>query len=184
MLSPAKLVTTGAIVFAIGGAMYIAQPLEQEGRALGAVTDEESMRPALVTGFLSWPDDAQVEGYEETMQDGFRREHWVDTSNTAEMSDPRFSGALTIEMTGERFDDLGTDIGWAAVRIENDAGFWEGTSVSTSDRTAETREVAYYALVGGGAYEGLSAVVFQTEAPDDEWLWSGIIFPGDLPPDR
>ncbi len=36
----------------------------------------------------------------------------------------------------------------------------------------------------GRAYEGLSAVVFQTEAPDDEWLWSGIIFPGDMSPDR
>ena len=146
--------------------------------------DVESMRPALVTGFLSWPEDSQVEGYEETMQDGIRREHWVDTSNTAEMSDPRLSGALTIDATGERFDDLGTDLGWATVRIENDGGFWEGTSVNTSDLDAETREVAYYELVGGGAYEGLSAVVFQTEAPDDAWLWSGIIFPGDLPPDR
>ncbi len=45
--------------------------------------DDESMRPALVTGFLSWPEDSvpvdQLEGYEETTQDGIRREQWVDT---------------------------------------------------------------------------------------------------------
>jgi hypothetical protein len=163
------------------------EPYVAEGlTAQGAATDGESMRPALVTGSLSSPDDrlSEVEGYARTTQDDIVRDHWVDSSNTAELSDPRLSGALTIDLTRERFDEVGTDLGWATVRLENDAGFWEGTSVDTSDPTTQGREVAYYELVGGGAYEGLSAVVFQTETTGDEWLWSGIIFPGDLPPNR
>ena len=158
------------------------------GSAVGvAAQDEaavdESMGPALVSGVLS-SDGSQVEGETRTTQNGIVRDQWVETTNT-EMNDPRLSGVLTIDLTRERFDTVGTDLGWATVRIENDAGFWDGTSVDTSDRTTRSgEEVAYYELVGGGAYEGLSAVLFQTEPPSGDWLLSGIIFPGDLPPDR
>jgi hypothetical protein len=146
--------------------------------------DDESMRPALVSGFLSSPGRSQVEGEARTTQNGIVRDVWDEAINT-EMNDPRLSGLLIIGMIRERFDDVGTDLGWATVRIENDAGFWEGTSVDTSDRTTRSgEEVAYYELVGGGAYEGLSAVLFQTEPPSGDWLLSGIIFPGDLPPNR
>ena len=157
------------------------------GTAVGVAAQDEaadggSMGPALVTGSLSHPEDALADEAR-TTEDGIVRDHWVETAN-AKVTDPRLSGVLTIDLTRERFDELGTDLGWARVRLENDAGFWEGTSVDTTDPVTQFREVAYYELVGGGGYEGLSAVVFQTETTDDEWLWSGIIFPGDLPPNR
>ena len=187
MFSPTKAITAGALVFAIGGVMLIAQPLQQQGSVPGAATDDESVRPALATGFVIWPDgtsDTYRESYQRTtMPDGTFREVWTDIASV-EMNDPRLTGAYTIEYAVDRFDDSGTDLGWGTVRIENDAGFWEGTSVGTSDPTALGREVSYYELIGGGAYEGLSAIVFETEMPAHEWAWSGLIFPGNQPPNR
>ena len=68
-----------------------------------AATDHDAMRPALVSGFLSWPEDSlpteQLETHEKPTQDGIVREHWVDTSITIELNDPRLSGELTIDLT-------------------------------------------------------------------------------------
>ena len=43
-------------------------------------------------------------------------------------------------------------------------------------------DATYYELVGSGAYEGLSAVIFEREA--ERWSWNGVIMPGPLPPER
>jgi hypothetical protein len=43
MFSPANAITAGALVFAIGGVMLIAQPFEQQGSVPGAATDEASL---------------------------------------------------------------------------------------------------------------------------------------------
>jgi hypothetical protein len=96
---------------------------------------------------------------------------------------------LTLEYTKQRFDHNDTDLAWGIVRLENDAGDWEGKMVQTSDHAFGGHEVAYYELVGSGAYEGLSAIVFETAFPTPaqeggERDWSAIVFPGDLPPDR
>ena len=72
----------------------------------------------------------------------------------------------------------------------NDEGTWDGTIVGTSDITTPSAEgITYYELVGGGAYEGLSAVLFEAEFIDTEtrqnvFPWSGVNFPGDPPPHR
>ena len=186
MFTPVKAITAGALVFAIGGVLLIAQPFDQQSSVPGAAIDDESMTPALVTGFLVYPEDSPsselLPSYEKTEVDGIARGRWLDTADV-EMSDPRLSGAFTNDYSVERFDDLATDLGWGTVRVENDAGFWEGQSVHTTNIAARG-EVAYYELVGHGAFDGLSAVVFETETSSGKWALSGIIFPGSQPPNR
>ena len=53
MLSPVKAITAGALVFALGGVMLIAQPFGQQGSVPGAETDTEAEAPAWVTGTLT-----------------------------------------------------------------------------------------------------------------------------------
>ena len=76
------------------------------------------------------------------------------------------------------------DILWGTFWIENEDGAWEGTSVGTTDVSTGGEGVTYYQLVGTGAYEGLSAVIFETEVPTGDPVWNGVIFPGELPPER
>jgi hypothetical protein len=190
MFSPVKAITAGALVFAIGGVLLISQPFDQQGGSLpGAATDADidPMAPALTSGSMTIADD-EPESWEETVQDGIQREQWVDVA-TVEMSDPRLTGMLTLEYTKQRFDHDDTDLAWGIVRLENDTGDWEGKMVQTSDLATGGHEVAYYELVGSGAYEGLSAIVFETAFPTPAQVggardWSAIVFPGDLPPDR
>ena len=51
MFSPAKAITAGALVFAIGGVLLIAQPFDQQGGSVpGAATDTEVVPATWVTG--------------------------------------------------------------------------------------------------------------------------------------
>jgi hypothetical protein len=56
--------------------------------------------------------------------------------------------------------------------------------VGTTDTSGGGGNITYYELVGGGGYEGLSAVIFERETSSSGWLWDGMIIPGDLPPER
>ena len=82
---------------------------------------------------------------------------------------------------------MGTSCGGPIV-IENDQGTWTGPLTGTSDLSADGRRASrYIELVGAGAYEGLSAILFEREEgepPNFEWDWNGVIFSGNLPPDR
>jgi hypothetical protein len=113
------------------------------------------------------------------------------TSSQSEMSDPRLSGEVHLQDNADRFFDgppsderyLG-DVLWGTIEITNDGGTWMGTSVGTTDTSGGGGNITYYELVGGGGYEGLSAVIFERETPSSGWLWDGVIIPGDLPPER
>ena len=50
MLSPAKAITAGALVFALGGALLIAQPFQQQGSVPGA--EAEAVASTWVTGAI------------------------------------------------------------------------------------------------------------------------------------
>ena len=157
------------------------------GSAVGVAAQDESdeaLAPALMSGKLT--EGWEVLSGDSALVDGAVRESGVVTTEVRKMSDPRLTGTLTIDFTKQFFDvRRDTDLHWGTVLIENDEGAWEGMITGTSDLEADGAPVAYYELVGSGAYDGLSAIVFETgnETPID-WLWSGIIFPGDLPPDR
>ena len=101
---------------------------------------------------------------------------------------PRLSGSVTVTDNADRFqvagepDDVG-DVLWGTVVIVNDQGTWTGPLTGTSDLSADRAGVTYIELVGAGTYEGLSAIIFQRETPTS-LDWNGVIFSGNLPPDR
>jgi hypothetical protein len=106
------------------------------------------------------------------------------------MSDARLSGSVTVTDNADRFqvagepDDVG-DVLWGTVVIVNDQGTWTGPLTGTSDLSADNgRGVSYIELVGAGAYEGLSAILFERETAATALDWNGVIFSGNLPPDR
>ena len=98
------------------------------------------------------------------------------------MSDPRLRGEVLLEDDADRFIGGGGDVLWGTIEISNNDGSWTGTSVGTTDTSGGGGNITYYELVGSGGYEGLWAVIFEREAGG--WLWDGVIFPGDLPPER
>jgi hypothetical protein len=99
MFSPVKAITAGAIVFAIGGALLIAQPFDQQGEGVpGAETDVEAMRPALVTGTMvhQYPSGTD----ETTVPEGLtRRTHSTGGTGRVEASDSRLTGDVTFDYT-------------------------------------------------------------------------------------
>jgi len=212
MFSPVKAITAGALVFALGGVLLIAQPFDQQGGSVpGAATDAEGMTPALVTGSLV--SDLRTGDFNNRGQspDRITRYELTGEMARAEMSDPRLNGSVTTDWTQDQhaaadFPDLegldayfagnpgGAVLKWGTLRIENDTGAWEGTLVETLDVTAAVLSpgglnVGVVELVGSGAYDGLSAVLFMRDSnfsETDDYIvsWNGIIFPGNLPPDR
>jgi hypothetical protein len=154
--------------------------------------DLSAGNPGLVTGQLldmgftptaagqMWQEDVAVDG-------GFRQ-RVREAHATSEMSDERLSGSVTITDNADRFtvaDEVIGDVLWGTVVIENDQGTWTGTLTGTSDLSTMSGEggVSYIELVGAGAYEGLSAIIFEREAATAK-DWNGVIFSGTLPPDR
>jgi hypothetical protein len=102
------------------------------------------------------------------------------------MSDARLSGSVTVTDNADRFvvaDEIVGDVLWGTIVIENDQGTWTGPLTGTSDLSADLGGVTYIELVGAGAYDGLSAIVFQRETATS-LDWNGVIFSGNLPPDR
>ena len=209
MFSPVKAVTAGALVFALGGVLFIAQPFDQQGSVPAAEQGAEPGPEAatLVSGQLL--DTAQLENCGDadfadvTQGEGYLRERGRVCGGRAETSDPRLSGEVTFMDDADRYipglspDDANpyllvgpdfSDVFWGSVTIENDGGLWEGRSVGTSDITNDGSGIAYHELVGSGAYEGLSAVLFMLEGNpvEDETVLrlTGVIFPGVLSDDR
>jgi hypothetical protein len=112
-----------------------------------------------------------------------------------EMSDERISGNVTFTQSAEGWDTagccgLGTGLFWGTMLIENDGGTWEGTHFMAHHHAQPEREgPVVMQLVGSGEYEGLSAILYRTVITPDadidrEQSVDGMIFPGNLPPDR
>lgn len=146
--------------------------------------------PGLVTGQLRY--GATVGDFQEGVEvAGGRLERVRVRTATSEMNDARLSGTVTVTDNADRFiegpDTFLGDVLWGTIVIENDRGTWTGPLTGTTDHSADGRGVTYIELVGAGAYEGLSAILFEREEgepPNFEWDWNGVIFSGNLPPDR
>jgi len=183
MFSPAKVITAGALVFAIGGVLLIAQPFDQQGGSVpGATTDTPpgGEAAALVSGTFVGSDNDFESSETNDAERTVRQRNRVNTGRS-EMNDERLSGDVTLRDNGDFFLSDWEDILWGTISIVNDEGTWDGRLVGTSDESGIGSK--YYELVGSGAYEGLSAVLFETETSDGNH-WGGVIFPGELPPDR
>ncbi len=107
------------------------------------------------------------------------------------MSDARLTGAVTVIDNADRFkagtDTFLGDVLWGTIAIENDQGTWTGPLTGTTDLSADGRGVTYIELVGAGALRGALRGPLRTGGgvePNFAWDWNGVIFSGDLPPDR
>ncbi len=182
---------TFGLLVAIG--MLVALPMDATAQGAGSPSPEPSPPTlgVLVTGTFS-SNRGDADWFEDTDVDyGIRQRGRTYVGHVA-MSDPRLSGDAVGRDNADRycagtcdFDTFRADVLWGILAITNHDGTWVGTTVGTSDMAAGGRGVTYYQLAGTGAYEGLSAALFETgQTGTDEVLWSGVIFPGQLAPDR
>jgi hypothetical protein len=132
-----------------------------------------------------------------TLGEGVFNDQTVTTVATVEASDPRISGTWN-ETKGISVSDLTDGAGdvvtvwWHDVTIVNGAGSWVGHSEGfgraedwVSDITAEGETIF---LVGGGAYEGLTATLLAPHDQDrgpgslEGGSFEGVIFPSGWNP--
>ena len=174
MFSPVKAITAGALVFAIGGVLLVAQPFEQQGDSVPAAESADYVEPVEFTAVFipaSQVRDPACEVVEGVTQ--CRGIAW--SPIISEVSDPRLDGRMTYsenvdQYPGRHFFATGT------YRIVNDDGAWQGSApvmIDFGDHVA-----ASIVLVGEGAYEGLYAWIGDTT----DWeAITGVIFPAPPP---
>jgi hypothetical protein len=179
---------TAIMAILLIGCTPAASPAPSQALSPGPSPDLLAGSPGLVTGQLVWDDVTSSGEFQESVEvEGGLRQRVRERTARSEMSDARLTGAVKVIDNADRFiagpDSFLGDVLWGTVAIENDQGTWTGTLTGTSDRSADGRGVTYIELVGAGAYEGLSAVLFERETAAT-LDWNGVIFSGDLPPDR
>ncbi len=123
--------------------------------------------------------------------DGLQQDHWVDTGRL-KMSDDRLTGDFREEGTMNRYQPVAgegaAEVWYGTFHVDNDGGTWEGThsGCSSCGNAGEGPDISYVELVGGGGYEGLSAILFVEQRPwvgyrPPAWV-NGVIILGDVPP--
>jgi hypothetical protein len=88
-----------------------------------------------------------------------------------EVSDPRLAGTLILTSSEDSYALEGTSGGPTVInretlRIENEDGAWEGTGLGFGLGDA-SNESPRRLLTGEGAYEGLSAFLYQITSPEE-----------------
>jgi len=210
MFSPAKAITAGALAFAIGGVLLIAQPFDQPGvNTPGA--EAPFAAPVEVTGRF-------MDGYGTASPDVGDIEtlpgvSWTFTnSGTVSASDPRLEGTLTfidqVQMfagngletsetlttaceadPGECADSGGPWL-WlsrGADSIENDEGVWRqrpGVDLFFPGDAASSAETLTWVDVydGEGGYDGLIAVLQFSDSGGSVPFYGFILDARQLPP--
>jgi len=176
MLSPSKAITAGAIVFAIGGVMLIAQPLERPPVASGAATDGPAPPVAVTATSHAGPcpgaDMTETIGFVERTTGGYCHPTW-------DWSDDRLDGTVTWASNGDHYTDgSGLTVEGLSMSFENDEGAWRMRPLPLLEfPDAVDTGADVWILDGEGAYEGLTAVLVV-----DEYEPHGFIIDGDLPP--
>lgn len=188
MFSPAKAVTAGALIFAIGGALLMAQPFgQQQASAPGAEGDAVPTDPVWVSGTLhlaphcAGPDIERTDSVQH--QRGYRC-----TPQQWRVDDPRLSGAATSTWNADVYQPDGE--GYVSIiagtyELVNDQGRWHcryddalahGMGLlwdADNDQTVTCR--------GEDGYEGLSAILITDWAAAPRTI-EGLLFEGEGPP--
>jgi hypothetical protein len=179
MLSPVKAVTVGALVFALGGVLFIAQPFDQGGSVPGA---EQTTYPApvYVTGThvrLRECEDLPGEEYGPTL---LLRTTCTDQHT---WNDPRLQGTETFWNYCIDYPDDPSELTLCqrVINIVTDEGAWRMRPFFTINAGSPDGEVgdssSIWVLDGEDAYEGLSVVLAKGEEGR-----SGFIVSSDLLP--
>jgi hypothetical protein len=175
MLSPAKAIIAGALVFGIGGVMLIAQPFEQHGSNVpGAASGDPAMAPSFFSGSPGedWVHtEPVIERREDGVIDGTGEGYTVSWN----ANDPRTSGTASITLNETDYRVAATtlaptgDIGSIRTyhfRIVNDDGSWDGQLQELVLGPEPEFSSNSGWLTGTGAYEGLSAYLVWSVSDD------------------
>ena len=162
------------------------------GSAVGVTAQEEAI-PQPPTEFsghiecgpeLRYGSDAREvlgRGDEQVVRMTSRGWAWQPVATT--MSDPRLEGTYQLGFDADTVspaDTSGPSVGAGTWRIENDEGAWQGSFpvIEFADHTTTVTT----ALVGEGAYEGLTAIwESRHDASACSWEVRGLILEGELP---
>jgi hypothetical protein len=156
MLSPVKAITAGALVFAIGSAFLIAQPLDQsEAVAPGAEAGEYAEPVKFTARIVNGPAVRQpaceaVGGMTQCLGIAW-------SPLITDVSDPRLDGVMTVSQDQNQWP-LQPWLIMQTYRISDEDGAWQGSFPNVIDM-GDGGEFgnASVLLVGEGAYEGLYA---------------------------
>ena len=179
MFSPVKAITAGALIFALGGMLLIAQPFDQQGGSVpGAATDSEAEWAAVsgISACALGTRGVETEGPPYSLTDQILR--CSDTS-----TDPRVSGPSTVVINVEGWDEREgyNAVAWIDNTIEGPEGIWAGHTYGLYDDEGVLDLVGV--LAGNGAYEGLTFTVAGSVPADGATLsYDGLIQPGSPPP--
>ena len=164
MFSPAKAITVGALVFALGGMLLIAQPFDQQGVVPGAEQGADPAAPVKVTAThrrieCGSPDSSEVDGR-------VVRVYGYTCTVDNEWSDPRLQGTETYHDNWVDYADFsGLTINRYVHNIVTGDGAWRMCPQFriASDSTGLENFSGTWILDGEGAYEGLSVVLAKDE---------------------
>ena len=176
MFSPVKTLAGAALVFAVGGAFLVAQPLGQQG------INPPGAEPEPLVAELPSVFSGEIHATGPGVRGGWR---WT----PKEMTDPRLDGtAFYAGSEGHPTDD--TWVGWWTFRIVNDDGAWQTSfpgfswGIEGVDDDGLGPEVFTTLLYGEGAYEGLVAVtVIDIYRHPSGWTVNGVIVDADELPE-
>jgi hypothetical protein len=185
MFSPAKAVTVGALVFALGGALFVAQPFDQQGGGVPGA-EAEAVAPTWVTGDIrfapgcSGPDSSEMDG------DVLRVRNIECSPQTWTSSDPRLTAEVARRYNEDTYqvDEGSISVGTDTADLRNDGGGWACSTISLLEGSGDTSQRVTGDTVtctGDGGYAGLSAVLIIEQVGRSEGF-SGLIFYGDIPP--
>jgi hypothetical protein len=186
MFSPVKAITAGALVFAIGGVMLIAQPFDQQGSVPGAET--EAVAPTWATATVQYGSNCDFG--DTNIEDGVTQERGMNCQGqTWTSDDPRLDGKALVAANADSFDvdGQGYSLVTSVVEFSNDAGGWQCTNadrvVSPADTLFQTSRFDGDRLscIGDGDYEGLSAILVADHRSSPMTV-EGLVFPGEMPP--
>lgn len=192
MFSPAKAITVGALVFALGGVLLIAQPFDREGPSgPGAATDDPSMAPSFFTGTIG-DFTMNAAPVSERREDGVVEFTGESYTLAWDANDPRIAGTATIFMNETDYREGATtlaptgDVGTVrtgVLRIVNDGGSWEGpyTQLVLENQGIESDSVTGW-VTGSDGYEGLSAYVASAFGGPEGGTFRGHITAEGPPP--
>jgi hypothetical protein len=184
MFSPVKAITAGALVFALGGVLLIAQPFDQQGGIVpGAATDAEGESTAVTGTSVCGPWKAgspQLSSLPYSLTGQVLR-----CTETA--SDPRVTGTNTAVINVEGWDEsLQREVPinavtWNDFTLEGPDGTWSGHGYGFYDADGVLHVV--HISSGSGAYEGLTYTTSSTaRAGTGQLDFIGLIQTSSPPP--
>jgi hypothetical protein len=191
MFSPAKAITAGALIFAIGGVLLIAQPFDQQGGGVpGAAT--EVAPPVEFTA--TWDSNFGPPGVRSDVEEGsdpVRSRGYANHPRVVETTgDPRFEGEVTLVVNHDRYPS--NEALWvfnSAFSVANDEGTWRGVPhlefrFSDADLSGRTHFTSgrTQLFIGEGGYAGSYALAdIQGDTAGEGWTLRGVIFEGEPP---